>query len=568
MVVLFLGMKWWTAMHAQTPLLPEYNRGFDLMRGWIVQGKTKRTPPGFSREIEYQNLYRTLTDDGFVDQMSMPSRGKDSTLAHWSKNLASYNLYLGGKLKNPPYTDRRTGWRSYFYPYNGSMFQWEGKNYTFQLNPLLRATAGVVKEASSTTFIENTRGFVIEGAVDHRFFFYSRIVETQRHLLPNERAVLEQTKSVPFAGSFKEFTIRPFKDQRAIDFNNSEGYFGYQLSPSFRVQIGQGRHFIGSGYRSLLLSDFGKSYFYGQLDWSFGPVFYRNLYTSMIARTRQDLNHDALLPKKYMATHLLGFNLPFGMQVAFYEAVIHSRNNRFELSYLNPIIFYRSVEFNLGSPDNILIGGDARWDIAHLFTFYGQLMIDEFNLPEIRHFKKGWWGNKFGLQLGLFYPDALGIAHLDLRVEYNTVRPYTYTHRDSIRSYAHYNQPLAHPWGANFKELIFQASYRPTDKWAVRAGWISGCRGLDLPGENNGANILNSHKSGVSQYGNYTCQGDLHKVNILSLDLSYMFLQQYYLDVRLLRRYEMVEDPARPSPGFFYGSIGIRANTGLSTIDY
>ena len=567
LILFFLGMKWWAPVFAQSPLLPEYNQEFHMMQRWIIKGKTPRTPPGFSHEIERISLYSTLDTFAHRDTSADDTRPEilSRDTSYLQREIASLSRYTA----TAPIQPKKKGWRSYFYPYPTALFHKESDTYYFQLNPILRLSGGQYKEhASSRSILENTRGFEVEGAFDHRFFFYSRILETQRHLLPNEMNFLNTYHAIPHEGSFKPFESRYSPGSKGVDFNGSIGYFGIQVSPSLQVKIGQGRHFIGSGYRSLLLSDFGKDYFYGQMDWRLGPLFYRNIYSSMVARTHQDLNKDALLPKKYMAAHVLGLNLPYGIQIALYEAVIHTRNNRFELSYLNPIIFYKSLEFNLGSPDNVLIGGDARWDVAHRFNLYGQLVIDEFNLTYLKQYQRGWWANKFGIQLGAFYPDALGIRHLDLRIEYNFVRPYTYSHRDSIRSYAHYNQPLAHPWGANFKELITSIRYQPSHHWNLDLSWISGCRGLDKSGENNGSNILISHLYHVTPFGNFVCQGELHQINWLSFNLSYMFLHHYYLDMKWLRRYEMVEDRPGVSDGFTYLSIGIRANIAMNSFNF
>ena len=60
--------------------------------------------------------------------------------------------------------------------------------------------------------------------------------------------------------------------------------------------------------------------------------------------------------------------------------------------------------------------------------------------------------------------DAFGIDHLDLQAEMNIIRPFTYTHRDSVRSYAHANQPLAHPLGANLREVVLKLRYQPIHK--------------------------------------------------------------------------------------------------------
>ena len=51
---------------------------------------------------------------------------------------------------------------------------------------------------------------------------------------------------------------------------------------------------------------------------------------------------------------------------------------------------------------------------------------------------------------GFKYIDAFKIKNLDLQGELNYVRPFTYSHFDSVANYSHYNQPLAHPLGREF----------------------------------------------------------------------------------------------------------------------
>ncbi len=105
-------------------------------------------------------------------------------------------------------------------------------------------------------------------------------------------------------------------------------------------------------------------------------------------------------------------------------------------------------------------------NIAKRFQVYGQFLLDEFVLSEIKK-NNGCWVNKWGIQLGAKYIDAFGIKNLDLQVEMNRVRPFTYSHSDSVANYTHYNQPLAHPLGANFQEFIGIARYQPAPKWLI-----------------------------------------------------------------------------------------------------
>ena len=47
---------------------------------------------------------------------------------------------------------------------------------------------------------------------------------------------------------------------------------------------------------------------------------------------------------------------PDRINIGLFESIVFSRPNHFELQYLNPVIFYRTVEQMVGSPDNAMIG--------------------------------------------------------------------------------------------------------------------------------------------------------------------------------------------------------------------
>src|SRR5690606_3760723 len=104
--------------------------------------------------------------------------------------------------------------------------------------------------------------------------------------------------------------------------------------------------------------------------------------------------------------------------------------------------------------------------------------LDEFRLKELRNTPTS-WVNKFGIQAGVKYVDAFGVKNLDVQLEANRVRPFTYSHYDTIANYTHYNQPLAHPLGANFQEYIGILHYQPAPRWILQAKAIYYYKGLD-----------------------------------------------------------------------------------------
>jgi hypothetical protein len=129
------------------------------------------------------------------------------------------------------------------------------------------------------------------------------------------------------------------------------------------------------------------------------------------------LGVDKLLyPKKYAALHHLDMGVTKWLNIGLFEGIVFGRKDHFEFGYLNPVIFYRSAEQQNGSFDNSVAGLDAKANVAKKFQFYAQFLLDEFSLKEIRK-GSGWWGNKWGLQVGVKYIDAFNIKNLDLQLE-------------------------------------------------------------------------------------------------------------------------------------------------------
>ena len=68
--------------------------------------------------------------------------------------------------------------------------------------------------------------------------------------------------------------------------------------------------------------------------------------------------------KKHSATHYLNFPISSSFNIGIFESVLWQsktqyENIGYEISYLNPIIFYRPIEFSLGSnKGNALLGVD------------------------------------------------------------------------------------------------------------------------------------------------------------------------------------------------------------------
>jgi hypothetical protein len=278
-------------------------------------------------------------------------------------------------------------------------------------------------------------------------------------------------------------------------------------------------------------------------------------------------NGDELLPRKYAASHHLSLQATRWLNQGLFETVIFGRKDHFDFTYLNPVIFLRLAEQQAGSPDNALVGFDVKANIARRAQLYGQLLLDEFKLKEVRA-GNGWWGNKWGIQAGARYIDAFGVKNLDLQGELNVVRPFTYSHSDSVANYTHYNQPLAHPLGANFAEMIGIVHYQPFPKWQAQLKLIAFRQGIDTADANYGGNIFLPYTTRSMDYGNHIGSGVRTTGVNASVWIGYELKENLFLDASLLFRKLSAEELPERSLRTTLFTLGVRLNMARRVYDY
>ena len=193
-----------------------------------------------------------------------------------------------------------------------------------------------------------------------------------------------------------------------------------------------------------------------------------------------------------------------------------------------------SLNFNSGSPANSLMGMNLRYNFLKNYNAYGQFVLDDFNLSALKT-KSGFFQQKYGFQLGLKAFDAFGVKNLFLQTELNTVRPYTYGHRTLKISNTHFNEALAHPLGANFKEGILKSSYR-FKRIALDLQLIYARYGADANGSHFGKDIFKSDfdaPNGQNSYGNFTGQGIGTNLYYANPSVSYLMNPSTNMKVEL-----------------------------------
>ena len=413
-----------------------------------------------------------------------------------------------------------------FYTTKANFFEVNNKDIFLAINPVLQIHQAVEPGYDEGIFL-NSRGINVRGLLGKKVGFSSYITDNQERGPRFFQEQVNKFKAVPGNGFYKTFK------KTGVDYFDARGYITFNAAKFIDFQIGYDKNFIGNGYRSMFLSDWGNSYLFAKINTKVWKFNYQNIFMELMPQFKK--SGDTLLDRKYAAMHHLSMNVTKWLNVGLFEGVIFGRKNRFDFQYLNPVIFYRHIEGTIGSPDNAVAGLDFKANVAHRVQFYGQFLLDEFILSAVKNTPTN-WVNKFSIQTGFKYVDAFGVKNLDLQGEMNRVRPFTYSHNDTISNYTHYNQPLAHPLGANFQEFIGIAHYQPAPKWTIDARAIYYYQGLDSTGRNFGANIFRNYTTRVGDDGYKVGSGSRATCFNGTMLVSYELRQNLFLDASLQHR--------------------------------
>lgn len=300
----------------------------------------------------------------------------------------------------------------------------------------------------------------------------------------------------------------------------------------------------------MLLSDNALYYPFFKINTSVWKIRYVNLYTQF-QDAMMDVDTLIGVTRKWGSFHYLSFEAFDWLQVGLFEGIIWPNNDTtktrgFDPNYLNPIIFFRPIEFGLGSPDNAVMGLNLKLKPVDRLVVYGQFMLDDLDIAASRD-GEGYYRNKFGVQAGAkYYAHTPDYKHAGvLQVELNQANPYTYAHKEPVQNYAHYNQPLAHPLGANFREILLMADYRFNYRYYLSAKVQVASAGLDTSATSNvGSNIFLSDRTipgFPDSYGNGIGQGLATDITSIDLRAGYLLNPKINLNLEgqiFLRNYE------------------------------
>lgn len=396
-----------------------------------------------------ENAVRTPLEFGILWRQEAHQMQSDPYLQHTAVKPA---------LNFQPYVDSTRNYKSWLSRkvFSEDFFFMEEPQWKVRVNPIFDIRPGREFGAGENILYQNYGG-ALSVQINDKWAIYTEASTGWANFPAYLDSFIETSKVVPGQG------LARFGEQ-TLSYQMAATHISYRPSKLFNIQLGQDRHFIGDGYRSLLLSDvsFPMPYIRSQLN--LGPFQYTNWVMQLMDVRSNPLSWNLGYRKKYSAMSYLSMQANKRINFGLFQAVVWQAddsiggNRVFPWQYLNPMIFYWPIQFSSGSEGNLLLAVTSRINLDRLGILYGQFILDEV-VNEALFANEGSLANKFGGQIGWKHYKMFGRQNWFLQAEVNMVRPHTYSHWSPLTNYSHFSQPLAHPTGANFREYLLATEF-------------------------------------------------------------------------------------------------------------
>ncbi len=322
----------------------------------------------------------------------------------------------------------------------------EKEGVKLSINPILNFQDG--NETGDTTIraYTNTRGFI--GSVKLKNVYIETMLAENQSIFPSYLYNYSKaTLVVPGQGRWKVFKTSGF------DYAFACGMVSIRANKHINITVGNGKQKIGSGYRSLLLSDNAFAYPYVKIEqlWLKGRLQYINTYAVLNnlspASAQSPPGTEGLFQKKPFVYQYLNFAFTKQIYLGLFQGVIGEVSNdknqwRGDAFYFNPVIFSHAAYYGLSNKNNVLLGSDIRFNLFKSLIVYLQYVLDDYSSQATTN------KASYGYQVGMRWVKKIDQWRISVLMEYNDVRGNTYSSPKSAtlgnESYSTVNQCLAY----------------------------------------------------------------------------------------------------------------------------
>ena len=389
----------------------------------------------------------------------------------------------------------------------------------------------------TVTFFTNTRGFSVSGDIGSHVSFQTRFYENLAAVPLYLTEFINERRTFPGQGRPKAFRTSSF------DYAGASGKVSWSPVEELNIQFGSDRHHVGHGYRSILLSDNAFNYPFIKASALLfkGKVQYSSIFAKLTSFNRLPTGQssESLFYWKRASFHHLSVDLG-RLQLALFEATHWQTIDSNGVRPLNPMEWNPLIGLNTavnGFEDEHeqLLGLDARFKVCDDLFIYGQIATDDLNE-----------GRK-AFQLGARAFDIVG-SGVGIQLEYNAVDPFMYTSAITPLAYTHFGQELAHPFGADFNELVIILEKRARKWWFSAKANLATTHSDSLSTQNFGNSLYRSAET-ISTIG----EPEEHRLTFIEGKVSFIMNPYYNMLFSLGYRYRNLSNaPETASSSFLY----------------
>jgi hypothetical protein len=403
-------------LRAQVENLPISHPVYDF----LLRAETRGFLPHYSlASVPLQRNEITKALELIRKKNSELSDSEINTLKHFLKEFAVVPesravLFYSDTDSNQVFSDRMlSDDKKYFYHYYDS-----SNNVSIKPLVSLDAIYRNGADTSGNVFMGNL-GVRLYGSLGEHFGYY--LQATNGAVITGDKliAMLEDERlgqNIKFAELNSDF-----------DFSESHIRFEYDW---FYATIGRQSRMLGAGLNQrVFLSTNSPPIDAISMGAKFKTFEYSYTHGSLLALpddSTKAAGFYTTIPDKYMAMHRFSLRPSWG-EISFWENVIYSGRG-YDIAYLNPLSFFKSIEHALRDRDNAMMGLDATVRVVSDVQLKGSFILDDIRFEEL---STDYWSNKWAWNVAVF---TSLIENVDIAVEYAKVKPFMFSHFNPLNS--------------------------------------------------------------------------------------------------------------------------------------
>lgn len=392
-----------------------------------------------SMRLEWNSNHYT---DSTIQTINIPLLHPEVIVNHFSSNQILQKSWLNRKLFS-----------------DNLIHLTDSENVQVSINPVFDFRIGKNKHENINC---NTRGFILNGQLTQNLFVRSEFYETQAVLPSFFSQWTDTLKYIP--GMIRH---KPF-DQNGVDYGVVFSQLIWKPFNNYGVRLGYDRIHIGSGYRSIMLSDAAQAYPFLMQTFRYHSWTLSHAIASL---RNPDFNNRIGIPRaesgayqqKWFSFTYLTCSPNPKLNLALYETAVFLPSNSGESQFfpmaLLPLPVVRNTLLELKGRHHVLTGFTADYAATDNFSVYAQTLIDALNKQQ--HFFEG------SAQLGVVFKSNHEKPYV-LFSEVNLATHNALTSSSALTAYTHNDQSLAHPAGQSFVEWV-SGIHMQRQRWIFNA---------------------------------------------------------------------------------------------------